>query len=170
VTTTHGPDPLLELAVGLLMLVAVILIHGIGLRIVNQRFARAWSRLGENPAHWRANLYLGVVVGALAALHLLETFVFAAPLTLTGVFPELRDSYYYVLESYTTLGEGSLSLPERWRLLGPMIAMCGLLTFGWTGSVLVSIMTRYGILDSRQARESLDREREQGDAAASDEG
>ena len=30
-------------------------------------------------------------------------------------FPSMRDSYYYVLANYTTLGEGNISLPDRWR-------------------------------------------------------
>ena len=68
----------------------------------------------------------------------------------------MRDSYYYVLESYTTLGEGSISLPDRWRLVGPIIAMSGLFTFGWTGSVLVNIMTEFGKLDRVRAREMRD--------------
>lgn len=57
-----------------------------------------------------------------------------------------------MLESYTTLGEGSVTLPERWRLIGPIIAMSGLFTFGWTGSVLVNVMTEFGKLDRGQAR------------------
>jgi len=39
----------------------------------------------------------------------------------------MRDSYYYVLESYTTLG-CNISLPDRWRLIGPIIGMSGLFT------------------------------------------
>ena len=57
-----------------------------------------------------------------------------------------------VLESYTTLGEGNVSLPDRWRLLGPIIGMSGLFTFGWTGSVLVSIMTDFGKFDRLRAK------------------
>ncbi|MGO4837464.1 ion channel, partial [Rhizobiaceae sp. 2RAB30] len=60
--------------------------------------------------------------------------------------------YYFVLESYTTLGAGNIALPDQWRLLGPSIAMSGLFTFGWTGSVLVSIMTEFGKLDRIRAR------------------
>ena len=48
-----------------------------------------------------------------------------------------------MLESYTTLGEGTVTLPDSWRLIGPMIAMSGLFTFGWTGSVLVSVMSDF---------------------------
>ena len=57
-----------------------------------------------------------------------------------------------MLEAYTTLGEGAVSLPEPWLLIGPIIAMSGLFTFGWTASVLVGIMTEYGQLDRSRAR------------------
>ena len=73
-----------------------------------------------------------------------------------GWIPSLRDSYYYILENYTTLGEGNISLPDRWRLIGPIIAMSGLFTFGWTGSVLVSIMTEFGKLDRVRAKKPTD--------------
>ncbi len=154
--TMAPPDPLLELAVGILMLIAVILVHGVRLRLINRRFSRAWSRVTTRTSHWRINLLLISVVGSLAGLHLFETLIFAAPLNAAGLFPHMRDSYYYVLESYTTLGSGRLDLPEAWRLLGPIIAMAGLFTFSWTASALVSIMTRYGSLDGQHAREARD--------------
>ncbi len=148
------PGPLLEVAIGLAMLVGVILLHGFSIRMINRRFSRGWARVTVHTPHWRVNLLLGVAVGSLAALHMLETLVIAAPLAAAGIMPNLRDSYYLVLESYTTLGEGNLRLPEPWRLLGPIIAMSGLFTFGWTGSVLVSIMTQFGRFDSAQADEA----------------
>ena len=100
-----------------------------------------------------------MAIGALTLLHLVETLMWAVPLHLLGIVPNLRDSYYYVLESYTTLGEGNVSLPPDWRLIGPMIAMSGLFTFGWTGSVLVSIMTDFAKFDrSRASDDARDRE------------
>jgi hypothetical protein len=90
-------------------------------------------------------------------LHFAETLVWAIPVFLTGWIPSMRDSYYYVLESYTTLGEGTVSLPDRWRLIGPIIAMSGLFTFGWTASALVNIMTEFGKLDKVRARRTKDR-------------
>ena len=67
------------------------------------------------------------------------------------MIPSLRDSYFFVLESYTTLGGGNVVLPDQWRLVGPMIGMSGIFTFGWTGSVLVNIMNEIGKLDRTQA-------------------
>ena len=92
------------------------------------------------------------MVFAFAVTHLVETLIWAVPIHRLGMIPNLRDAYYYVLESYTTLGEGAVSLPDQWRLIGPIIAMSGLFTFGWTGSVLVGIMTEYGQLDRSRAR------------------
>lgn len=147
-----NPDPFLELAIGAVGLVVVIFVHGAGIRTVNRRFSRAWLRMRPSTPRWRIDLLLGTVICSLTALHLCETLVWAAPLHLSGVMPDLRDAYFSVLGSYTTLGAGAVQLPERWRLIGPIIAMSGLFTFGWTASVLVSIMTKIGQLDAAQAR------------------
>lgn len=143
--------PFLEIAVGLTMLVLIILIHGVGLRLIVRHFNRQWTFAATARA-WRTNLTLAVAIGSLATLHMLETLLFALPIAWHGLFPTLRDSYYYVLENYTTLGDSTLTLPEEWRLLGPIIAMAGVFTFGWTGSVLVSIMAQVGHIDRQQAR------------------
>jgi hypothetical protein len=140
-------ESFIEIVVGLFFLVVVIFIHGAGMRIVNRRFSIAWASVNENTPHWRLNLILATAIGSLATIHLVETMVWAVPISLAGIIPSMRDSYYYVLESYTTLGEGNVTLPDRWRLLGPLIAISGLFTFGWTGSVLVSIMNKFGSYD-----------------------
>jgi hypothetical protein len=144
------PHSFVEVMAGMLVLVFVIFVHGAGMRIINRRFSIAWGRVNEKTPHWQLNLLLAIVIGSLAALHLIETMIWAVPISAAGIIPDMRDSYYFVLESYTTLGEGNVSLPDRWRLLGPIIAISGLFTFGWTGSVLVSIMNKFGAYDDNQ--------------------
>ena len=99
---------------------------------------------------------LAIAISSLAVVHLIETLLWAMPLYMMGIIPIMRDCYYYVLESYTTLGEGNVVLPERWRLIGPIIAMSGLFTFGWTASVLVNIMTEFGKLDRARADKGIE--------------
>jgi Ion channel len=106
---------------------------------------------------------LAGVITCFAVVHLIETLIWAVPIHRLGMIPDLRDAYYYVLESYTTLGEGAVSLPDRWRLIGPIIAMSGLFTFGWTGSVLVGIMTEYSQLDRSTARRKQKAEEAEGE-------
>ena len=126
------PGPLLEVAIGTIGLVVVMFFHGISLRFINRHYSAAWVRIDATTPHWRVNLLLAPVVFAFAVTHLVETLIWAVPIHRLGMIPDLRDAYYYVLESYTTLGEGEVSLPDQWRLIGPIIAMSGLFTFGWT--------------------------------------
>ena len=146
------PNPVLEIVVGTLIMIVIIFTHGVGIRTINQRFSKSWIHMNSATPHWRINLLLAFTIGSLAALHFAETLLWAAPVSLMGLIPSMRDSYYFVLQSYTTLGEGTVSLPDRWRLIGPIVAMSGLFTFGWTGSVLVSIMTEFGKLDRVRAK------------------
>lgn len=147
--------PVPEVGVGLALLIVVIMTHGVCMRLINRHFSRHWSRVTVGTPHWRIDMILIVVVASLAATHLFETLIFSAPLVLLGILPEPRDAYYYVLESYTTLGAANVSLPEAWRLLGPIIAMTGLFTFGWTGSVLVAVMTQFNQFDRDQAKAEM---------------
>ena len=149
--------PVLEIILGTLGMILVIFVHGTGIRIINQRFSESWIRVNETTSHWRINVLLAFTIGSLAALHFLETLFWAVPVSASGLIPSMRDSYYFVLQSYTTLGEGDVSLPDQWRLIGPIIAMSGLFTFGWTGSVLVNIMTEFGKADRMRAEQRSSR-------------
>jgi hypothetical protein len=51
----------------------------------------------------------------------------------------------FAANNYTALGYGNI-LPMGWGMLAPIIAISGLFTFGWTGSVLVSMVSRYNEL------------------------
>jgi hypothetical protein len=152
------PNAVLEIVLGTMTMIVIIFVHGAGIRTINQRFSKSWIHINDTTPFWRPNLLLALTIGSLAVLHFAETLLWAIPVTVMGLIPSMRDSYYYVLESYTTLGAGTVSLPDRWRLIGPIIAMSGLFTFGWTGSVLVSIMTEFGKLDRLRAERLKARE------------
>ncbi|MFT3987015.1 ion channel [Aestuariivirga sp.] len=132
-----------ELIAGTGLLTATIFAHGVGLRFIGRWFHRAWSENKPFAESWRADLILTCVVASLAVLHLLEPLLWAVPIYVSGILPSLRDAYYFVLQSYTTLGAGNVTLPENWRLFGPVIAISGLFAFGWTASVLVTVMAEF---------------------------
>lgn len=143
--------PLLELAIGLAILTVVILIHGIGVRLVYRHFSRAWEWSGLKRSSWHYNGIVAVAIFSLAALHLAVTFMWALPIWWGGLIENLRDGYFFVLENYTTLGDDTVSLPKPWRLIGPVIAISGLFNFGWTASVFVNMMHDIGKFDRAEA-------------------
>jgi hypothetical protein len=51
--------------------------------------------------------------------------------------------------NYTTLGYGDVIPMARWRLLGPMTAMNGVLLFGWSTAVIFQVLRRTMLSDVR---------------------
>jgi hypothetical protein len=149
--TRTAQDPFVEVTLGLVILVLIIIFHGTAVRTITRIYSQRWVTVTLRTPRWRVNMLLSAVVAGLAVVHLAETLIWSLPIYGFQMLPSMRDAYFYVLESYTTLGEGTVTLPDQWRLIGPMIAMSGLFTFGWTGSVLVSIMNEVSRLDRSQA-------------------
>jgi hypothetical protein len=135
------PNMMTELAFSLVIAVLMISVHGWCLSSVSRRFAVSLDNLPRDAAGWRVSLLVSVTIASLALVHLMETLIWVVPIWWSGLIPTFRDSYLYVLEAYTTLGKGQVALPKDWQLVGPMIAISGLFTFSWTGSVLVYVMS-----------------------------
>jgi hypothetical protein len=75
-------------------------------------------------------------------VHLVEIFVWAAALVHSGLVADWRAAGFFAGNTYTTVGYGNEILPPGWRMVTPIIAISGLFTFGWTGSVLVDLIGR----------------------------
>lgn len=136
------PGVFTEIALGIAFLVVIIGVHGWCLGAISKQFNRQWRMFNAHTSAFRVRFVLGSTIALLALTHFFETWLWTIPAYGLGVIPNLRDAYYYVLEAYTTLGESTVTLPDTWRLAGPIIAISGLFTFSWTGSVLVYVMTQ----------------------------
>jgi hypothetical protein len=143
-TQITQPGLIGEIGLSLCLLVLVISVHGWFMASISRLFGTRFARFTIHTRQWRVTMLMAATIVLLALSHLFETFLWAAPIWLMGLIPDLRDAYFFVLEAYTTLGETTVRLPESWRLVGPMIAISGLFTFSWTGSVLVYVMTEIG--------------------------
>lgn len=135
------PGVFTEIGLGIAYLVFIITVHGWCLGTISSSFSTRWKRVTPHTSSWRVRFLVSSTIGLLAVTHFFETLLWTLPIWKLKAIPNLRDAYYYVLEAYTTLGEGTVALPNSWRLAGPIIAMSGLFTFSWTGSVLVYVMT-----------------------------
>ncbi len=138
------PGFFVELGYAVFVLVLVISVHGWCMGAIARFFGGRFARFNARTPQWQVSLLMGMTIALLALSHLFETFIWAIPIWFLGLIPNIRDAYFFVLEAYTTLGEGKIALPDAWRLTGPVIAISGLFTFSWTGSVLVYVMTEIG--------------------------
>ena len=151
-TVVTATDIVVELAVATGFLVIIIGLHGWFLSIASKNFSTRFAVLTPQTAGWRINALMSGTVAALVAIHLIETLIWTAPIYALDAIRNFRDAYSFVLQAYTTLGDSSVDLGRQYRLIGPVIAMSGLFTFGWTGSALVYVMSQILRLEARRAR------------------
>ena len=82
------------------------------------------------------------VVFVLIAGHLLQMAVWAAAFAALGELNSMADAIYFSMASYTTIGANDLSLSPAHRLLGALEAAIGVMMFGWSTAVLVSLLSQ----------------------------
>ena len=134
--------PAADVAFGGAMLMLIVLIHAAGVRAVTTHVANRTHTILLRPKVWRADLLMSSSVLMLLALHLAETIVWAAALVNGGLVTSWRAAGFFAGNTYTTVGYGAFVLPPGWEMLAPIIAISGLFTFGWSGSVLVDTVSR----------------------------
>jgi len=78
----------------------------------------------------------------LMATHTVEVMVWAFAYFVVNAAPEGADRLYFAFVNYTTLGYGDVVPVTRWRLLGPMTAMNGVLLFGWSTAVIFEVLRK----------------------------
>ena len=134
--------PAADLFFGGAMMVFIVLVHAAGVRAVTTHVLRRTEAIMQRPSRWQADLLMASIVFMLLTLHVTEMFLWAAALVYSNLVPDWRAAGFFAGNTYTTVGYGNFILPNGWRMLAPIIAMSGLFTFGWSGSVLVDFVRR----------------------------
>ena len=57
-------------------------------------------------------------------------------------FPSWELAFYFSGSTYATVGYGDVILPSKWRLLGPLESMTGVLMCGVSVSILFAVVNR----------------------------
>lgn len=130
-----------QFLVGATASVCNIVVHALVMAIV----VRATRFIGaKNTLHPTLFLIAGMVatVSVLMTAHVLEVVVWSLVYAIVDAAPPGADLVYFAFVNYTTLGYGDVVPVERWRLLGPMTAMNGVLLFGWSTAVIFEVLRR----------------------------
>jgi hypothetical protein len=141
--------PTQALLLGGAVLVGVTLFHGLVMRWVQAHAASRDRYMRLHPAAWRADLLMSTVVMTLLGAGLVEVAAWAVALKYAHVLPTWWSAAAYAASSYTTLGNATVNPPASWSMIGPIIAISGLFTFGWSGSILVTVVTRITLVRDR---------------------
>jgi Ion channel len=130
----------LPLMVSLMTILGTIVIHALAVLVIFH-FIRRQHQLGLTGVRfWRD---VGIVASAtLLALtaHLVEITIWALVFVFCGEFARFAGAFYHSATNYTTLGYGDVIMTSSWKLLGPLEAADGLLMFGLSTAIIVSVI------------------------------
>jgi hypothetical protein len=118
-----------------------IALHALVMTVVVQ-IARNASARSKSHASQHLVLIMIPTVLVLMMTHALEVVVWGIAYWLVDAAPVGTDRVYFAFVNYTTLGYGDVVPVVRWRLLGPITAMNGVLLFGWSTAVIFEVLRR----------------------------
>ena len=119
---------------------ACVAIHTAGMFLGIRWLSRLWPRHEADYVPARTFGLIVLVVYGLLILHLLQITVWAACYQIRSCFPDFITSFYFSATSYSTVGYGDVLLPERWRVLGSVEAVTGVLMFGWSTGIIFTVV------------------------------
>jgi hypothetical protein len=118
-----------------------IAIHALVMTMV-VRIAQAMGAKSKSHSSLLLIAVMIPTVSVLMAAHALEVIVWSLAYLIFDAAPAGADLVYFAFVNYTTLGYGDITPMERWRLLGPITAMNGVLLFGWSTAVIFEVLRR----------------------------
>src|SRR5215203_5856737 len=88
----------------------------------------------------RQGFVLVLVFAVVIGLSLVETGIWATFYYFRGLFPNFEIALYFSLGTYSTIGYGDVVLPQRWRLLGGIEGIFGVLLCGVSGAFVFAVL------------------------------
>jgi len=138
---------LVGLSVGLLNIV----IHALT-TVAVIRIARSLGLTSTSRPYLRLVTVMIATASVLMAAHTLEVLIWSIAYAIVSAAPEGTNLMDFAFVNYTTLGYGDVLPSDRWRLLGPMTAMNGVLMFGWSTALIFEVLQktveRHGVFAS----------------------
>ena len=136
---------LLQLAISTAMVMVTVAIHGLGLALLAR--AVVGERREERvhhvaPLSLRGAAFTLVTVLLLFVLHGIEIWSYAALYIVIEAFAHFEEALYFSTVSYAAIGYGDTALPEKWRLLGAIEGINGVILLGWSTAFFVNLLMR----------------------------
>ncbi|OAI48950.1 hypothetical protein AYO44_06595 [Planctomycetaceae bacterium SCGC AG-212-F19] len=132
----------LPLLVGAALLLVSLFTYAIAVSLVVRVVARLIQAGYTELGFWKNLISMTLVMLITAAAHLIQITLWAVAFLLWGVISGFEKAFYFSAQNYTAFGYSDFLPPERWRLLGPLEAINGLLFFGLSTALLFAIISQ----------------------------
>jgi hypothetical protein len=130
------------LLVSIGMLLVSLLVYSMATALIVHLVVRLIKMGYAGLGFWKNVTVMMIVSLVTALMHLIQIALWALAILVCGETSTYENAFYCSAQNYTALGYGDFILSERWRLLGPLEAINGLLLFGLSTAVMFAVMSR----------------------------
>jgi hypothetical protein len=130
---------LLNIVIGLSTMAVCLALQSVLIVVALRYYARR-DLMGTNPTAWSTIRLLNAVMILLVAGNLAQLFIWAFVFRLLGEFDALDVAVYHSAVNFASLGYGDIVMSERFRLLGPLEAVNGVLMIGVSTAALMTTL------------------------------
>jgi Ion channel len=134
------PPMLKDLLAGALVSFVNFGVHAVATGLIVVATRHTANRTDDLHLFLRLTALLTVTMVFLMIAHVSEIAVWAAYFTLAGITIKGADTFEFAFENYTALGYGDALPIDGSRLIGPIVALNGLLLIGWSVAVIFEVM------------------------------
>ncbi len=121
------------------MLFLILVIHATYMFLVTRGYEATTDALIEAKRYGWVPPVFYLTAFILALSHLLEIYLWGYALYYFGLIANEHQAMFFAGSTYTTLGVGINPLPLNWDLVMVVIALSGMIAFGWSISVLLNM-------------------------------
>jgi hypothetical protein len=134
--------------IAFLLLGVCVVIHTAGLVLLAEWLLEPGFPKTTQDSCSRDSTACVCVFAVIVFVHVAETLIWAIFYWFSGHFPTFETSWYFSFTSYTTIGFGDVVLPERWRILGGIEGLTGVLLCGISTAFMFVIVN--ALIDVRR--------------------
>jgi hypothetical protein len=140
-----------NILVGLPVMLMCLTLQATFVTICLRRYQRFRASQSERPTRFADMVLLSIVMLLMLLANVLQIAVWGGLFVALGEFSDYPTALYYSAVNFVTLGYGDIIMTERWRLLGPLEAVNGVLMFGVSTAVITSAVLE--VIKTQQARQ-----------------
>jgi len=130
-----------NLLIGLLMMVLNLGIQVLAISTLIRFFVRRNARGKGGPGIRNDIGLLSMTLAVLIAGHIFQFATWAFLFVTLGEFTAFSEAFYHSTVNFTSLGYGDIVMSVQHRLLGALEAANGVLMFGLTAGLILTVLT-----------------------------
>lgn len=143
-----------EISLAAMIVAMCLLLHVTVLLAMAEWLLQRRAFLERKDTRIRSAPVLIALFSAIMVLHITETSLWAVFYYTRALFQDFESALYFSLTSYTTIGYGDVLLPQKWRLLGAIEGVSGVLLCGVSTAFIFAVITAMFQIRLQQRQQS----------------